>query len=58
MRKRLSGLLLAVEIVAIVMLHALKISHQGKNERLTGTDASLQQPNISLIHSYSLSRLK
>jgi hypothetical protein len=61
MKKRLSGLILATEIAAIVMLHLFKISHQEKTDKLPKHDAVLQKTNIgitSISHSVSFSNLR
>ncbi|MBS1666041.1 MAG: hypothetical protein JST58_01550 [Bacteroidetes bacterium] len=54
MKKRLSLIILATEIAAIVIIHSFKLSHQDKLRLSKPEDAS-QQQNISLSHSYSYS---
>jgi hypothetical protein len=58
MKKRLSGIILATEIVAIVALHTLKINHPEKTAKLPKSNAVSQQINISLSHAYSFSNLR
>ena len=58
MKKRLSGIVLATEIAAIVLLHAFRLNHQERNDKASKPGESLQQENITLSHSYSFSRLK
>jgi len=57
MKKRLSGIILATEIAAIVMMHMFKLNHQEKTGKLLRPDAT-QQANINISHSYSFSNLK
>jgi hypothetical protein len=58
MRKKLSVIVLAIEITAIVVLHAFRISHDDKNEKLSGPDVFQQKSNTSLVHIYSIAKLK
>ncbi len=58
MKKRLSSILLVTEITAIVMLHALKIEHQKRNDYKPRTGESWQQANNTINHSYSFFILK
>ena len=58
MKKKLSGIILATEIAAIVLLHAFKLNHQSKNDRLPRTDVVSRQLNISSNQSYAFSDLR
>jgi len=58
MKKRLSGLVLATEIAAIVMLHSIKISHLEKTDKSPRRNGITQQAHISLGRSYSFSNLR
>ncbi|HLK28973.1 MAG TPA: hypothetical protein VKT28_10335 [Puia sp.] len=56
MKKRLSGMILAAEIAAIMLLHAYKLNHQPKNDGQQKTDIVSEQMRIS--SSYSFTSLK
>ncbi len=56
MKKRMSGIILAAEIAAIMVLHAHKMNHHQRNDGVQKMDEFSQQLKIS--HSYSYSNLK
>ena len=56
MKKRVSGIILAAEITAIMLLHAYKLNHQPKNDGQQKTDVVSEQMRIS--HSYSYTSLR
>ncbi len=56
MKKKLSSIILAAEIAAIMLLHAYKLNHQPKNGAQQKTDEASEQMRIS--HSYSYTSLK
>jgi hypothetical protein len=50
MKKRLTGIVLAVEIVTIVVLHSIKLSHQDKT-KVYKSDEAGQQTSSSITYS-------
>jgi len=54
MKQKLSGIVLAVEIGAIVLLHTFKLTHQEKNDGQRKIDVvSSHQIKISNTYSYT-----
>jgi len=50
--RKLSGIVLAAEIGAIMLLHAFKLAHQDKNDNQQKVDV-VTSPQIKISHSYS-----
>jgi hypothetical protein len=56
MKRRLSGIILATEIAAIVLLHVFKLNHQPKNDGISKAIVMTQPLRMNTSYTVSVSR--
>jgi hypothetical protein len=58
MKKRMSFIVLSAEILAIVLLHAIKLNHEGIAEKELGSRVVSRQSDFPLKQTFTASYLK